>query len=502
MDASEEAGRIKRMLNTKVPLGFFLSVVVLLLSGAVLFGWVVQHTAQGGDKAGILGEMLLDIAASPSSVRTVLTTLKAKASGVHPQLIRSFQPRAQIPFRPVKVLHGPQMTGPRVYFTSDRAEGWRILVGAFALQNKVQNGAIALNSEMEVEHFWPLNEDGISHPNKLEELFKLPHGFEVLPDGSVLTAFDDGVSIRRIGVCGDEVWSVVGSYHHSITVDGTGNSLWTLRHNGLGRKRADNSSIVKLSIEDGTVEKEINFEELMKANPDIDLFGIKQRDLEGGSSWLHDPFHENDVEALPAALAAKYSQFEEDDLLVSLRSLNLIFVLGPESKKIKWWRFGAARRPHDPDWNADGTISLFDNNMHRAYSRIVQVDPDSLKVTPLLDGADYDFYTWQRGQHQRLPNGSVLVTSSLQGRVFEVDREGQKVFEFINYKDEQLSAVLLMADARWLPEDFFERNKLPVCPDSALSWWDYRWNGRAEGGCQTLPPDSGTPRWRYGQCVA
>ncbi|MDQ8155459.1 MAG: arylsulfotransferase family protein, partial [Gemmatimonadota bacterium] len=47
------------------------------------------------------------------------------------------------------------------------------------------------------------------------------------------------------------------------------------------------------------------------------------------------------------------------------------------------------------------------------------------------------FYTMYRGQHQRLPNGNLLLSESMAGRVIEVTAQGDIVWELINRYDEQ-----------------------------------------------------------------
>jgi hypothetical protein len=143
-----------------------------------------------------------------------------------------------------------------------------------------------------------------------------------------------------------------------------------------------------------------------------------------------------------------------------MRAINLIFVLDPDTAKVKWWRVGLARRQHDPDWLADGTISIFDNNMHRGFSRILRVDPASLEVRTTLEGQDFWFYSWHRGKHQVHSGNHQLVTSAAQGRVFEVDETGNLVFDFLNLYSPERGA-LVVSEARFLPEGYFK--KLPAC---------------------------------------
>jgi len=449
----------RRTLTLKVPLGFLLSVIVLLLVVVVLFGWVVQHRASGLTKAGPLGDIALAIAQSPKTALDVLRALRTKISGEPIALIVGYEATGDAKLEPVPGLDTYAMVGPRQRFTGERAKGWRVLVGLFNTRKGFQSGAIVLDTDMKVVHFWPLNEDGIDHPNKQEALFKFPHGFAVLPDGSVLTAFDNGVSLRRLGVCGEEIWSATGAYHHSITVDPAGKSLWTLRYNDDDASAyPTRNGFARLSVADGSVEQEITFDELIGANPGLDIFGLR------GGSWLIDPFHENDVDPLPAALAPSYRPlFEEGDLAISLRHNNLVFVLDPDNKRIKWWRFGATRRQHDPDWNAHGTLTIFDNNNDRGNSRISEINPVTYETKILLDGSGYDFYTSGRGKHQILPDGSLLVVSSEQGRVFEVDQAGRIVFEFVNYRDDETTSAFILSEATWLPEDFFDFDEFPRC---------------------------------------
>ena len=140
-----------------------------------------------------------------------------------------------------------------------------------------------------------------------------------------------------------------------------------------------------------------------------------------------------------------FPQFSAGDLLVSLRSINLVFVLDPESLKVKWWRIGPWRRQHDPDWQDGGVITVFDNNMHRRPSRIVSISPQSYETESIADGTEFDFYTGIRGKHQVLPNGGVLITIPQQGHVVELDRDGNVVFEFLNVfaKDEKRESASL-----------------------------------------------------------
>lgn len=58
-------------------------------------------------------------------------------------------------------------------------------------------------------------------------------------------------------------------------------------------------------------------------------------------------------------------------------------------------------------------------------------------------------------------DGDLIVTSSKQGRVFEVDETGRVVFDFVNTYNDQDGLRALVSEAIALPVDFFK--EMPTC---------------------------------------
>ena len=132
-------------------------------------------------------------------------------------------------------------------------------------------------------------------------------------------------------------------------------------------------------------------------------------------------------------MAKYFPMFEVGDLLVSMRNMNLVFVLDPDSLAIKWWRSDFVIRQHDPDWSSSGKLLVFNNNTGGGrWSSIVEIDPRTMDYQTLIDGKEYKFFTKEKGKVQQLPSGNVLITSPHQARVFEVNAKGTVVFDFYN----------------------------------------------------------------------
>ena len=63
------------------------------------------------------------------------------------------------------------------------------------------------------------------------------------------------------------------------------------------------------------------------------------------------------------------------------------------------------------------------------------------------------------GKHQWLPNGNLLITESMKGRAFEIDTNGEIVWEYVNIAEEGFSSVLEEAQRinNKFTRDFFKK---------------------------------------------
>ena len=97
---------------------------------------------------------------------------------------------------------------------------------------------------------------------------------------------------------------------------------------------------------------------------------------------------------------------------------------------------GGAEPASAPDFLPDGRLLLYDNRGHKGPgggSRIMEIDPATQKTEWVYAGNEqHPFYSRTRGKQQRLPNGNTLITESNGGRVFEVTRDREIVWEYVN----------------------------------------------------------------------
>lgn len=294
----------------------------------------------------------------------------------------------------------------------------------------------------------------------------IPHGTVAWPDGSIALSFES-CGMVRLDRCGKVLWNTAPLVtHHSPTLDENGDIVisggkYFAGTPGESRWPFKNGYWEDLVYRFGKDGKK-TFE-----RPATQLF------LDNDMGWLmtatgtfstlvSGEFHLNEVEELSSAMAPAFPMFKTGDLMLSLRNRNLIVVTDPEVKTVKWWRIGPWIRQHDPDFEPDGTITVFDNHSDETLdgsrqggSRIVQVNPATNETRILYGGTEKQhFYSPERGTHQMQSDGSVLITEAQGGRVFEVDPKGNIVWEFVNRYD--ATRVMWMHDAEIYPAGFFK----------------------------------------------
>lgn len=280
------------------------------------------------------------------------------------------------------------------------------------------------------------------------------HGAVALPDGSIVFNFEY-LGTAKLDRCGAVQWTLARTTNHSLerTADGrfwTVNEMYRRRESPFPLLRPPFSEQLALQLSaDGNVMREISAPGLFFKN---DLTALLfSNGLRGTEVPSEDVTHLNDVEELSAAMAPQFPAFAAGDLLLSMRNLNLLMVIDPNTERVKWHQTGPWMAQHDPDFQANGTISVFSNNDDRTEtgallggSRIMEVDPSTGRTRVRYGGTPQQkMFSSRRGDHQYLDHGHVLIDESESGRVFEVNQQNDIVWEFINrYDDARVGIVM------------------------------------------------------------
>lgn len=169
----------------------------------------------------------------------------------------------------------------------------------------------------------------------------------------------------------------------------------------------------------------------------------------------NDITHINSLQELPVNPwhAAGDLRFRPGNLLMSARNLDTIFVIDRQTGEVVWWHKEGFDRQHEALMNGlglprPGMIQVFNNRLRSfasdRQSELLELDPRNRSVAWKYRSPG--FFTPTGGVQQALPNGNVLVTSTRGGRVFEVTRAGEIVWEWVP-PYEPVRAVRVARDA-------------------------------------------------------
>ena len=159
-----------------------------------------------------------------------------------------------------------------------------------------------------------------------------------------------------------------------------------------------------------------------------------------------NPFHVNSIQIVDYPVIK--DRFGEGAILVSSRNMNSVFLIGRNSGNVLFEysenTLGQhhARILHE-EFNSAGNLVIVDNGVNffkgcsrpsRSHSRIIEIDTtNSNTVWTYESRADQPvFFSPIVGAQQRFPNGNTLVTEGYYGRIFEIDRNGEIVWDYVH----------------------------------------------------------------------
>lgn len=468
-------------MDRLIPLRMAVLGVMLTLVLAVFAAWGTWRGALGtltGERpVGRFEQTSLAVAQFPALVQQAWTQTMDSLTGREAYKYLSVpRPVSDLSgFTPIPSAPGVPPTGLVMHGDTSQADpGWRLFGGAIMVAGKPTNAVALVSPAFKVTRIWNVNEKGAQLSDAARQERKIIHGMALLPGGSLIVSMDDGSSIQRIDACGNRVWLQPGLYNHVVSYNPDDSSVWSILHGASDvpqtpvNTAAPSTAFVQLDAATGKIRQTITLRQIMDANPDLTVFDIPRFDhnmVRTNASgfhghWLIDAFHFNDVEPLTEAKAAAFPQFAPGDLLISSRTLNTLFVIDPATLHIKWLRTGATLRQHDPDWGANGTITVFDNRLGRGASQIVSIDPKTDARKVVLDGSTIGFYSRIRGKHMRSARGDLMVASPQQGRAFEIGPDGNLLMDYYDLGPKGEGLNLALTQFTWAPPDTFNQQEL------------------------------------------
>lgn len=313
--------------------------------------------------------------------------------------------------------------------------------------------ALLLDLDGEVVHEWRADAAALFPRAVVEGREPRPYYRRalMLPDGSLLGLMV-GAGAFRLSKEGEILWTWEGDAHHDLALDGRG-GVWVLAREAVEARAPFpdgpliDEELVRLDVETGELSQRFSLIDALLESPHrTQLHGL--RPTRSG-----DYLHTNTVRVLDGAFADRLPAFTEGRLLLSMRHLNLVLVVDPLTTSAVWaWR-GPWKFQHEPVVVEPGNLLVFDNLSVWPRSRAIEVDPISQETVWVFDGGTKPLISETCGTVQRLPGGNTIAVASDTGRVVEVDRAGEVVWEWASpYRadgDRDLIATLFQAERLW-----------------------------------------------------
>lgn len=288
----------------------------------------------------------------------------------------------------------------------------------------------------------------------------LTYHAELLPNGNVLMMCITPGEEYRPGGCTS-----------AVELDWDGKVVWRydspMLHHAFVRRANGNTLVLEWSPMPDDVAASVRAASGQPTSGDKrPMLGdaIREIDPSGKTVWRWEAHVALDPHVDKPCLLHKFDEWTHcngvdeapnGDLLLTFRLTDTVALLDRATGRFRWrWGRGVLGHPHDASLLPDGKVLVFDNEWHAIgkldHSRLVEVDMSSEIVWQYSGSPKTSFSSAHLGGAQRLPNGNTLACEGSSGRLFEVTRGGEMVWEYVNpfvctYRDDKKSPRILKA---------------------------------------------------------
>ncbi|MGV6847586.1 MAG: arylsulfotransferase family protein [Marinibacterium sp.] len=432
---------LEKLMFRSLPVWFVSVMAIFAFLGMVAFGNIAIHAYKGGTKAGKLGKVVLTASTLPKLVSSIT------ASDAYLRIPGDFHAgKSGFSF------HSAPGTRPEAgYLLLSRFDGdrGRSVVEYWDLDQQA------------LLHTWlppidEINAASVDFHSQEIDLLKdrtqartlIRHPF-VTENGDLL--IKSRTPMARLDACSRITWIDDDHlFHHAVEADAKGR-VWTSSKfdpptiQGVNDRNFYDDAVVAVDAKTGKVAFKRSIADVLISH------GLTRLVFAGGR-YHFDPIHLNDVQ--PVLKSGKF--WKEGDLFLSLRQSSTILLYRPSTDEIVWFKQGPWSQQHDVDILDDHRISIFDNHSYPLYTTNRSDPGKGSKVDPFddlrghSDIAVYDFetdtvsYPWSdflaalnmtsatEGLHTVRPNGDLFVEEQNRARLFEIDPQGEVLWEYVN----------------------------------------------------------------------
>ena len=248
----------------------------------------------------------------------------------------------------------------------------------------------------------------------------------LLPDGSLLAVYNQH-GLVKLDRDSRLQWTFEDHVHHDVEVL-EDDSIWVLTNEAeiIPRINPDrpilHDFIVKLDAEGREVQR-ISVLEAIEAS---DFTAVLDRAPRFG-----DMMHTNEITVLDGQLASWNKAFAAGNLLISIRNMNTLAVVDPDTETVVWTLSDLFVTQHHATILENGHLMVFDNNGDKGrVSRVLEYDLKGQRIAWNYRGSERGMDSETLGAAHRLANGNTLITESNAGRAIEVTPDQKIVWEY------------------------------------------------------------------------